>query len=149
MRETTVYGLKCPKEDERIIVDAINALLGKMKRSTSKATGKGLLEARKPFVLPHYVWCLNKDCGVYFEIYHNEDLRGKLHYPKDSSIGLLLLFVIQGNGFRGGKPLKKTAEFVEQVIESLGVPCALLAEGDERDEVEAAMLETKTRRTMP
>jgi hypothetical protein len=147
MRETTVYGLKCPKEDERIVVDAVNASLSKMKRSTSKATSKSLLEARKPFVLSHYVWCLNKDCGVYFEIYRNEDLNGKLHYPKDSSIGLLLMLVIQENGFRGGKPLNKTKEFVERVVESVGVPCELLAEGDEREEVEAALVKNKTRRT--
>ncbi len=147
MREITVYGLKCPKEDERVVVKAVNASLSKLKHTTSKATAKGLLEARKPFVLPHYVWCLNKDCGVYFEIYRNEDLKGKLHYPQDGSCGLLLMFVVQETGFRGGKPLKKTTEFVQRVIESLGVPCVLLAEGDERDEVEAAMLKTKKRRT--
>ncbi len=57
------------------------------------------------------------------------------------------MFVIQENGFRGGKPLKKTKEFVERVIESLGTAYVLLAEGDERDEVEASLLKSKARRT--
>ncbi len=122
MREITVYGLQCPKENERAVVAALNASLKKLKRSTSKATQKSLLDGRKPFVLSHYIWCLNKDCGVYFEIYQNQDLKGKLHYPKDSSIGLLLMFVIQEHGFRGGVPLKKTREFVERVIEAVAVP---------------------------
>lgn len=147
MREITVYGLQCPQDDERTVVNNVNTSLKKIKLTTSKATQKSLLEARKPFVLPHYIWCLNKDCGVFFEIYRNEDLKGQLHYPKDRSIGLLLMFVIQENGFRAGVPLKKTQAFVERIIEALGVTTVLLAEGDDRDVVEATLLKSKTRRT--
>lgn len=147
MQKVTVYGLQCPKEDERLVVDAVNASLKKIKRTTSKATQKSLLDARKPFVLSHYTWCLNRDCAVYFDIYANEDLKGKLHYPKDREIGLLLKFVIQDHGFRGGVPLKKTSEFVHRIINAVGTPCLLLAEGGELEEVEALLLETKKRRT--
>lgn len=147
MKETSIYGLQCPKESERAVVDAVNASLSKLKRTMSKATQKSLLESKKPFVLSHYTWCLNRDCAVYFEIYSNEDLKGKLHYPKDPAIGLLLAFVIQESGFRNGAPLKKTRAFVERIIKAVGVPCTLLVEGDDRAEVEAELLQSKKRST--
>lgn len=147
MREITIYGLSCSKEKEAEIVDALNASLRKINRTTSKATQKSLLDERKPFILDHYTWNLNRDCAVYFEVYCNEDKKGKLHYPKDSSLGLLLMFVIQDHGFRNGVPLKKTQHFVDRIIKAVGVPSTKLAEGDDRAEVEAEILAKKTRRT--
>ncbi|MGN6545686.1 MAG: hypothetical protein ACTHK7_11600 [Aureliella sp.] len=134
--------MRCSAVDEPAVVGRIDQSLKKIKRQTSKVTGKtrasqSLLDARKPFVLDHYYWNLNRDCGVYFELLTNQDLKGKWQQAEHSDMGLLLMFVLQDDAFRDGAPLKKTQQYVDRILKALGVPYEKIAEGDEREEVES------------
>lgn len=137
MRKVTLFGLRCSAVDEPAVVGRIDQSLKKIKRQTSKATQKSLLQDRKPFVFDHYYWNLNRDCGVYFELLTNQDLKGKWQQAEHSDMGLLLMFVLQDDAFRDGAPLKKTQQYVDRILKALGVPYEKIAEGDEREEVEA------------
>jgi hypothetical protein len=140
MKEVTVFGLACSPADEPAIVGRIERSLAKIKRSMSKATQRSLLDGLKPFVHEHYYWNLNRDCGVYFELLRNEDLEGKRHAPRNPEMGLLLLFVLQEHAFRNAAPTKKALEYVFRILGCLGVDHERIAEGSDRECVEAEML---------
>jgi hypothetical protein len=131
MPNISLYGLECSPNDEREIMRRINASLDKIKRTTSKATQKSLLDARKPFTLKHFFWNLHRDAGVYFEVLQNQDLKGKWHRPDHQDKGLLLTFSLQPHAFRDGVPLKKPLQYIERVLRAVKVPYEKIAEGDE------------------
>ncbi len=141
MKPTTVYALNCAIEEESKVVTSINTSLGKIKRTTSRATQKTLLDSMKPFVHKHYFWNLNRDCGVYFEVLANQDMKGKLHLPRSPEAGLVLMFVLADNGYRDGKPMKKTLQYVERILKCLPVPYELVGEGEDREIVERELLQ--------
>jgi hypothetical protein len=141
MKPVTVFGLDCSPEDEPQIVARVDLALARLKRCTSKATQKSLLDGLRPFVHKHYHWNLNRDCGVYFELLQNRDLRGELHYPGNPGMALLLIFVLQEHAYRKAAPTKKALAYVSRILASVGVGHELVADGPDREGVEAAMLQ--------
>jgi hypothetical protein len=136
MRIVTLYGLACSKTDERLLIGRVNASLNKIKRTTSKCTNKSMLRSRLPYVLKHYYWNLNKDAGVYTEFYPNEDVKGQWHQPDHKDRGWLMMVILKEHAFRKGKPLKKTIEFVNRLLKAVEFDHTVLAEADDRHEIE-------------
>ena len=141
MQPITIYALKCPATEEAAVLQRVNASLAKIKRTTSRATQKTLLDSQKPFVHKHYYWNLNRDCGVYFELLANQDLKAKLHCPGSPQAGLLLIFVLQSHAYKNGQPLKKSLQYVERILKCLCVPYELVGEGNDREAVEQKLLQ--------
>jgi hypothetical protein len=135
MPTISLYGLECAAKDEPEIMRRINASLDKIKRTTSKATQKTLLDAKKPFTLKHFFWNQHGDAGVYFEVLQNQDLKGKWHRPDHQDKGLLLRFSLERHAFRDGVPLKKPLQYIERVLRAVKVPYKKIAEGDELEDI--------------
>lgn len=135
MATILLYGLQCAVTDEREVMRRINASLDMIKRTTSKATQKSLLDAKKPFTVKHYYWNQHRDAGVFFEVLQNQDLKGKWHRPDHQDKGLLLQFSLARHAFRDGVPLKKPLQYVDRMLRAVAVPYVKIAEGDELEDV--------------
>ena len=146
MPTISLYGLECNATDEREIMRRINASLEKIKRTTSKATDKTLIDAKKPFVMKYFYWNIHRDAGVFFEVLQNQDLKGKWHRPDHQDKGLLLKFMLERHAFRDGVPLKKPLQYIERVLRAVAVPYEKIAEGDEREDIFPALSELKKAR---
>ena len=73
MKPVTIYGFKCLKKDEKILMKRINDYLATHNRTTSRSKNPSLLRAYAPLTLKHFYWNLNKEmikgvvCGMRVE----------------------------------------------------------------------------------
>lgn len=131
MKPTTIYGLKCSKKDEKIIVKRVNDYLALHKRTMSKAKNKSLLDARLPLVLTHFYWNLNKSTGTWFEIFSNEDSDGKFYYEENKDYGWIIKTLINLTHPMYEKNLTET--FLTEILNATGFEYFVIEESEKNE----------------
>ncbi len=132
MKPFTTYGIKCARKDEKILVQRINDFLATHKRTMSKAKNKSLLEACLPFTYKHFYWNLNKSVGTWFEIFPNEDEKGKFFSEEHKEYCWLMKTRIDV-----AHPMYKkerTEFFLSNVLKSTGHETVVIKENEEEEE---------------
>src|SRR5215475_574183 len=67
MQPVTIYGIKCSKKDEELLMRRVNGLLATHNRTTSKGTDPSMLKAYEPLKIKYFYWNLNKATGTWFD----------------------------------------------------------------------------------
>lgn len=128
MKPFTIYGLKCSKKDEKVLVKRVNQYLSANDRELSKEKTKATLKKRLPLVLKHFYWNLNKEAGTYFELFPNEDLGGQFFNEKHKECVWLIKVRIDLSNPSYEKVA--TEEFLSELLRVTNCEHIVLKEGD-------------------
>lgn len=130
MKRVTIYGFKCLKKDEKILMKRINDFLATHNRTTSRSKNPSLLSAYAPLTLKHFYWNLNKEMGTWFDVYPNEDINGEYFFPERKDCGWLMYLTI--NLKRHANIVKENSEaFVAGVLGATQFEHAIIRESDD------------------
>ncbi len=131
MKPFTTYGIKCVKKDEKNLVKKVNDFLAIYKRTMSKAKNKSLLEAHLPFVYKYFYWNMNKSVGTWFEIFPNEDEKGKFFSEEHKKYGWLIKTRIDVTHPMYKK--EKTEKFLSDLLKSIEYETVIIKENEEEE----------------
>jgi hypothetical protein len=130
MKPVAIYGFKCSKRDEKVLLKRVNDFLATHNRTTTKAKNQSMLGAYAPFALKHFYWNLNKEMGTWFDIYPNEDLNGKYFFQDYRQCGWLMH--LRFDEHRHANIVKATAEaFVAALLAAIQFEHIIIKESDD------------------
>ena len=129
MKPETTYALRCPKKDERLLLERVNAYLATYHRTTSKARNPSMLARYLPFVVKHFYWNLNKDAGTWFDIYPNEDAEGKHFFPERKDYCWLMRVRIDLRQWPAATQAKAES-FIAGLLSAMGFESVVLQKSD-------------------
>ena len=130
MSPVTIYGFKCSKKDEKVLMKRVNDFLATHNRTTSRSKNSSLLSAYAPLTIKHFYWNLNKEMGTWFDIYPNEDLNGQYFFPDRQDCGWLMHLILNLN--RHPNIVKADSEaFVEGLLKSTQFDHLVFKESDD------------------
>ncbi|WP_053595848.1 MULTISPECIES: hypothetical protein [Lysinibacillus] len=97
----------------------------------SKNKNKDLLKAQLPFIYKHFYFNLNKEMGVYMELYPNQDNEGKYKYSENKNIGWILKIRILNHlpGYEKGK----TEGYIKTILDVIELDFVTLYSTDVDD----------------
>ena len=79
MKKNTEYGFVALAKEEKLIMKSINEYLERYNRMFSKNKNKDLLKAKLRFIYKHFYFNLNKEMGVYMELYLIKIMKGSIN----------------------------------------------------------------------
>lgn len=131
MKKNTEYGFVALAKEEKFIMKRLNEFLERYNRMFSKSKNKDLLKARLPFIYKHFYFNLNKEMGVYMELYPNQDNEGKYKYLEYKNVGWILKVRILNHfpGYEKGK----TEDYIKNILDVIGLDCVTLYATDVDD----------------
>jgi len=127
MQPVTIYGIKCSKKDEELLMRRVNGLLATHNRTTSKGTDPSMLKAYEPLKIKYFYWNLNKATGTWFDIYPNEGLDGTWFFPDRRDYGWLMHVRIDTARFPASTK-EKAETFIQQVLQAVEFPYVVIRE---------------------
>jgi hypothetical protein len=141
VKAVTIYGFKCAKKDEKVLMQRVNDFLATHHRTTSKSKNEDMLRVYAPLTIKHFYWNLNKEMGTWFDIYPNEDLLGEYFFPDHQDCGWLMH--VRLDVHRHADIVKEKSEaYVSGVLKAAEFEYVVLAESDN-------LMEGLTRRGHP
>jgi hypothetical protein len=133
VKKHTDYGFISLAKDEKVIMKSLNEFLDSYNRVFAKTKSKGLLEARLPFVYKHFYFNLNKEMGVYMEVYPNQDIEGRYKYSDYKNVGWILTVRILDDF--SGYQKEKTEGYIKNILDAVGLDFITLNATDIDDDV--------------
>ena len=130
MKPVTIYGFRCSKKDEKVLMKRVDEFLATHDRTTSKTKNPSLLRAYAPLTIKHFYWNLNKEMGTWFDIYPNEDANGQYFFPDQPECGWLMHVRLDLNAHPKIEK-EKSEGFVLGVVSSIQYEHVILRESDD------------------
>ncbi len=90
MMPVAIYGWKCLRKDKDVLLRRINDYLAGHRQKTTETATRKMFDGYLPFVIKHFYWNLNPETGTWFDIYPNEDVKGKFFFPDHKDCGWLI-----------------------------------------------------------
>jgi hypothetical protein len=117
MKPVAIYGWKCQKKDEELLLKRVNNHLAKHRQMIIRTKDRKMFDGYRPFEIKHFYWNLNQAIGTWFDLYPNEDLKGQHFFPDHKDCGWLIHVRI--NPHRHNNTIPEEAEmFVRELLES-------------------------------
>lgn len=90
MKDNTEYGIISLENEKESILKILDYLLKCHNGVYANTKSKNLLEARLPHIYEQKYFILNKNIGVCFELYRNQEIKTGLNYPNYKNVGWIL-----------------------------------------------------------
>jgi hypothetical protein len=90
MKPVAIYGWKCQKKDEPVLLKRVNTLLARHRQKVIQIKDRRMFDGYQPFNIKHFYWNLNHAMGTWFDVYPNEDLRGRYFFPDHKDCAWLI-----------------------------------------------------------
>ena len=90
MMPVAIFGWKCLRKDKDVLLRRINEYLAGHGQKTTETATRKMFDGYLPFVIKHFYWNLNQETGTWFDIYPNEDMKGKFFFPDHKDCGWLI-----------------------------------------------------------
>jgi hypothetical protein len=117
MKPVAIYGWKCQKQDEEVLLKHINSHLAKHRQTITRTKDRKMFDGYHPFAIKHFYWNLNQALGTWFDIYPNEDLKGQHFFPDHKDCGWLIHVRINTHPHGNDVPEESKA-FVRELLRS-------------------------------
>jgi hypothetical protein len=117
MMPVAIYGWKCLKKDEPVLVKRVNNHLAKHRQKVVQTRDRKMFDGYHPFTIKHFYWNLNHEMGTWFDVYPNEDLRGQYFFPEHKDCGWLIHVRINLHQHAKTIP-EETKAFVRELLDS-------------------------------
>ena len=130
MKPVAIYGLKCLKKDEGVLIKRINNHLAKHRQTTNQTKDRKMFDGYRPFAIKCFYWNLNPEMGTWFDVYPNEDLEGQYFFPDHKDCGWLIHVRI--NPHRHASMIPEASEmFVRELLTSTMFEHRVIKESDD------------------
>jgi hypothetical protein len=117
MTLNTLYAISCPLLDEKKLVKALDTAFD---RKLSLSKSESLLKGRRPQVLDHIWFNMQKADGLYIELRHNRDTVGNLELPDYADHPLILFARInEAYAVANGADPREVQSFVASCVSRL------------------------------
>ena len=90
MMPVAIYGWKCLGRDERPLLDRVNRYLAGHQHVAAKTGAGRVVDGYLPFVIKRFYWSLDRNLGIWFDIYPNQDVKGQYFFPDHKDCGWLI-----------------------------------------------------------
>jgi hypothetical protein len=90
MMPIAIYGWKCQKKDEPVLLKRVNNHLAKHRQKIVQNKDRKMFDGYQPFMIKYFYWNLNHTMGTWFDVYPNEDLRGRYFFPEHKDCAWLI-----------------------------------------------------------
>jgi hypothetical protein len=117
MKPVAIYGWKCLKKDEPVLLKRVNKHLAKHREKAIQIKDRKLFDGYQPFTIKYFYWNLNHSTGTWFDVYPNEDLKGQYFFPEHKDCGWLIHIRINLHQHADSIP-KKTETFIQELLSS-------------------------------
>jgi hypothetical protein len=117
MQPVAIYGWKCLKKDEPVLLKRIKNHLARHRQTTTQTKDRKMFDGYRPFVIKHFYWNLNHAMGTWFDVYPNEDLKGQYFFPEHKDCGWLIHVRINPRQPANIIP-EESKTFVRELLES-------------------------------
>ena len=90
MMPVAIYGWKCQKKDEEVLLQRIISHLARHRQTITRTKDRKMFDGYHPFEIKHFYWNLNQELGTWFDVYPNEDSKGRYFFPAHKDCGWLI-----------------------------------------------------------
>ncbi len=117
MKPVAIYGWKCLKKDEPILLKRVNNHLAKHRQKAILNKDRRMFDGYDPFVIKYFYWNLNHAMGTWFDVYPNEDLQGRYFFPEHKDCAWLIHVRINVPKHASMIP-EETKAFIRELLDS-------------------------------
>ena len=117
MKPVAIYGWKCQKKDEEVLLKRVNNHLAKHQQTITQTKDRKMFDGYRPFAIKHFYWNLNQALGIWFDLYPNEDLKGQHFFPDHKDCGWLIHVRINPHQHTNTIP-EESETFVRELLHS-------------------------------
>jgi hypothetical protein len=117
MMPVAIYGWKCLKKDKVLLLKRLNLFLAKHRQKITESPTRRLFDGYLPFEIRHFYWNLNQELGTWFDVYPNEDLKGKHFFPDHQECAWLIHVRIDIHRYANIIP-EAAETFVQELLDS-------------------------------
>ena len=130
MKPVAIYGLKCLKKDEGVLIKRINQHLAKHRQTTNQTKDRKMFDGYRPFAIKCFYWNLNPELRTWFDVYPNEDLEGKHFFPDHKDCGWLIHVRINPHQHVNNIP-EASETFIRELLASTMFEHRVIKESDD------------------
>ena len=100
-----------------MLLKRVNNHLAKHRQKAVQTKDRKMFDGYQPFTIRHFYWNLNHAMGTWFDVYPNEDLKGRFFFPDHKDCGWLIHVRI--NLHQHGNMIPEEAKnFVQELLDS-------------------------------
>ncbi len=130
MMPVAIYGLKCLKKDEGVLIKRINHHLARHRQTTTQTKDRKMFDGYRPFVIKCFYWNLNQEVKTWFDVYPNEDLEGQYFFPNYKDCGWLIHVRINLHRHTNVIP-EECEKYVRELLDSTMFEHRVIKESDD------------------